>query len=282
MDYAINKVSHYIETIFRHVHSGTVHSVYRKTINLTAAGQIAALQAADSPLSPISFISALSSSDMEKLSVKKGNSVRFFPDRFMIQTDDGLHQFFYEHADKYDLLLPGSLSSSSCLELAKNIAAVLNRANTGGLDILFGNYTNDDIPLLFLAAKQFITKSTSLFHEGQFTKAAEELSHLLGLGIGLTPSGDDFLCGLLAGLRLTGQENTDFARTLKAEISKRLTDTLDVSAAFLTCALENQFSLAVNHLYTVPSSEKIWNSFSEIGHSSGMDTLCGILYALQL
>ena len=115
---------------------------------------------------------------------------------------------------------------------------------------------------------------------GRYHEAASGLSRLLGLGCGLTPSGDDFLCGVLAGCLLSGNPEHPFIKHLKDMVKKKLTDTIDISAAFLSCALEAQFSLPVVSLYGLPTSDEILTSFLAVGHSSGIDTLCGILWSL--
>ena len=89
------------------------------------------------------------------------------------------------------------------------------------------------------------------------------------------------MCGVLAGLILCGGNRHPFAQALKEDIGLRLADTNEISAAFLRCALEGQFSQAVNSLSRLPGREEISADFSAIGHSSGMDTLSGILYLLQ-
>ncbi len=133
---------------------------------------------------------------------------------------------------------------------------------------------------MLLAAKKHLLLADELCRLGDYPEAALRLSRLLGLGIGLTPSGDDFLCGVLAGLHMTGNDRHPFTQRLRSELANRLSDTIDFSAAFLSCALDLQFSLAVNRLYRLPDACEILASFEEIGHSSGTDTLCGILFSL--
>ena len=53
--------SDYLNELLSGETSGTVHSVYRKTINLSIGGTLAALQAKGSPISPISLITTLTS-----------------------------------------------------------------------------------------------------------------------------------------------------------------------------------------------------------------------------
>ena len=100
-----------------------------------------------------------------------------------------------------------------------------------------------------------------LLKEGQYENAASTLAGLLGLGIGLTPSGDDFLCGVLAGLLLRNQGSHPFTLELGCQIRARLANTNEISRAFLDCALASHFSRAVISLTLLPPSGDILKSF---------------------
>ena len=115
-----------------------------------------------------------------------------------------------------------------------------------------------------------------------YDKAAVTLAGMTGLGMGLTPSGDDFLCGVLAGLLFSGQWDHPFAQALRQTISRRLGDTNDISRTFLSCALSCHFSRPVKELPLASGTTEILSSFGAIGHSSGFDTLCGIYYGYTL
>lgn len=278
----ILKMSYYIENSLKCTSVGTIHSVYRKTINLSLGKTLAALQTEASPISPISLITNLSASDIEKLSLKPGDRINLHDNMIEAFSSVGIHHISYKEAKRYNLFLPARLDDDSCGLLIKNIKAALSCADTTGFSAIFNSCPEDRLSLMLLAAKKRITHSLELYKNKKPQEAGNVLSGLLGLGIGLTPSGDDFLCGVLAGLRLSGLEDDEFAKALKNGISEHLTDTVDISAAFLSCALHNQYSLAVNCLGGIPAPEVILDMFSEIGHSSGMDTLCGVLYALSL
>lgn len=285
MNISILKMSDYTKEILKKEKNGTVHSVYRKTINLSAGNKLVALQAEGSPLSPISLITELSALDMSSLAIEPGTPVRFAQDCIEISASQAPHRFFCKDSDIYNLFLPaGTMTGSDtiCPSLIKNIESVLSHVKTGGFDIIFNGEPDSDLSLMLLAAKKRILESKDLYYTRHFEESAITLSRLLGLGTGLTPGGDDFLCGVLAGLRLLNQEESKFAKVLRKEISEHLSDTIDISAAFLLCALENQYSLAVNALCAVPEPDEISALFSEIGHSSGIDTLCGVLYGLKL
>lgn len=282
MNISILKMSLYVETLLKNACAGLIHSVYQKTVNLSFDGALIALQANRSPLSPISLITNLSSADMKALNLTPGDRVYLSETGILLNSSGETHSVFYAGAEKYDLHLSSAPGSFSCKKLIGNIKAALAAVNAGGFDAVFNGCSDERLSLMLLAAKKRIARSYSLCRSEKYYEAGSCLSGLLGLGIGLTPSGDDFLCGVLAGLRLLGEEKSEFGQALRNGISEHLADTIDISAAFLSCALRNQYSMAVNSLLTVPGPEALAASFSEIGHSSGTDTLCGVLFALAL
>ena len=277
--YAITATSGYAAGLLNnHSVCGTVHSVYRKTVNLSLDGELLALQAAASPLSPISLITALTAEEIGALGVTPGSPV-LLQEHTVCLNDICL--FDITTASQTDLLLSQSLSKEARTHLKGQILCALSCRDAGSFELLFNNKRRaGDIP--FLAAAQKRLSDTRLaLREQCWDSAAAALRRLIGLGLGLTPGGDDFLCGVLAGLILAGLSRHPFSRALSAQISGHLTDTNDISAAFLHCALLGQFSLAVNHLTVLPSPDEILSAFCEIGHSSGTDTLCGIYFALS-
>lgn len=112
---------------------------------------------------------------------------------------------------------------------------------------------------------------------------------LLGLGPGLTPAGDDFLVGFLAAHKLF---SSSFGERIGHDgIKTRLEErarikTVPTSSQFLKCALDGIFSeilyLAFDDLRSGAEDggrEKI-EYFLEWGHSSGADTLTGVVFGL--
>jgi len=120
-------------------------------------------------------------------------------------------------------------------------------------------------------------------------------SRLLGLGAGLTPAGDDFLCGLLAALECTSAErgaDGRFLRTWSRSLEDRLGATTAVSATFLENAIAGCFpqalaafaaSLAGGSAFTPGGPPRTaLDRLCALGHSSGMDTATGFLFGLWL
>lgn len=282
--YPIQRTTAFAQTILSTSKTGIVHSVYRKTVNLRIDNMLLALQASGSPLSPISLITTLDESELSSLPLAAGQSVQIDSGEIHIQTAGTSIVFSLIHADTVVLSLT-LFPKAEIPSLTSKLEGILMRSQTHGFRGLFFPQTGSDcldetLILQFAQEKlRICTQNLSLFH---YTTAAHSLSSLIGLGIGLTPSGDDFLCGVLAGFILRGVDCHPFAAAVREQIQQNLENTNDISRMFLHCALQGQFSEAVCSLTTVTSSDKLSAAFHAIGHSSGMDTLCGILYVLKL
>lgn len=278
MNIPVTAASAYILRFLESDRQGSVHSVYRKTVNLSFAGQLAALQAVGSPLSPISLITSLTDGDMAALPVASGMPVRTAEGA--LRVGENL-LFVFDRISPLNLHLTGALPPEKRALLEERLEALLSSHSAGSFELFFSNPgLAAEIPFL-AAAKNHLACASHALASHCFEEAAERLGRLIGLGLGLTPGGDDFLCGVLAGLTLCGSAGHPFTLALREQICSRLGDTNAISAAFLRCALEGQFSLAVNSLLSLPAREEIFSAFSAIGHSSGTDTLCGITYLLK-
>lgn len=288
MNLLITNISNYALHLLNHHSSGIVHSVYQKTINLAIGHTLLTLQTKDTPLSPLSLITNLSVKNFNSLKISTGQTFKVNSKTCSIDillSSGEKYSFCFLNVECTNLYLNVSLLSTQTEHLLEQIKTVLIDSDTNGFSLIFINEKQIDLsPDSFILsyAKEKIRKSYLYYMEESFYKSARELSDLIGVGIGLTPSGDDFLCGVLAGLILINTEQDPFATYLKKLIGENLNRTNDISAAFLSCALKGQFSQAVCSLPLLSSSSEIYKSFGKIGHSSGMDTLCGILYVLLL
>ena len=112
---------------------------------------------------------------------------------------------------------------------------------------------------------------------------------LVGLGEGLTPSGDDFLVGLLAVLHVTGFLPCSAASPVHTQFREcvRL-GTSQLSGEFLRCAFEGHFAeplvMLVRALWA-PATDA-WPAhaatLAAVGHSSGVDAMVGIALGCRL
>lgn len=104
----------------------------------------------------------------------------------------------------------------------------------------------------------------------------------IGRGEGLTPSGDDFIVGMLAVHHIIPFISCTEITTLNHLIQQDITT--DVSIAYLQAGLQGLFSSSVKNvmdsLYSVTLRDAL-NQLSVSGHTSGRDTIAGIYYGLQ-
>jgi len=105
------------------------------------------------------------------------------------------------------------------------------------------------------------------------------LRQLLGFGIGLTPSADDFMLGVL--LVLDYCESFKY-QVLSSQIPPLLTRTTDISAAMLANGCKGRYSHHFSSFLTAPIDDidQTLQLVAKYGHSSGHDMLCGIHFAL--
>lgn len=105
------------------------------------------------------------------------------------------------------------------------------------------------------------------------------LRQLLGFGIGLTPSADDFMLGVLLVLDYCGSPKY---QELSSLLPQLLTRTTDISAAMLVNGCEGRYSRHFSSVLTAPIDdiEQTLRRVAEYGHSSGHDMLCGAHFAL--
>ncbi|MFM9938380.1 MAG: DUF2877 domain-containing protein [Hyphomicrobiaceae bacterium] len=117
-------------------------------------------------------------------------------------------------------------------------------------------------------------------------EAARRAAHaLLGLGPGLTPSGDDLLAGLVVALHATGESQT--AARLADFIAQAPPDaTTALSRAFLAAASEGLAGEAMAAMITAlltsdgASLPELLARIEAIGHTSGWDVLAGVVLGL--
>ncbi|MEO6943086.1 MAG: DUF2877 domain-containing protein [Lacisediminihabitans sp.] len=110
----------------------------------------------------------------------------------------------------------------------------------------------------------------------------ETLRAMIGAGPGTTPSGDDIIVGVLAGLRVLGLGERS------AELSRRVTPLIPATTAasrhYLSAAIEGRFGEHVHQLVAAlaggDSTERTLGSAADWGATSGIDLLVGLVTTL--
>jgi hypothetical protein len=106
---------------------------------------------------------------------------------------------------------------------------------------------------------------------------SQEAEGLIGLGPGLTPSGDDYFGGVLVALNAIGRATQ--AQSLWRWLEPRLAErTSAISAAHLAAAAAGQGHEA---LHEVLNGSRDYAKLDAVGHCSGWDALAGAVAVLK-
>lgn len=119
----------------------------------------------------------------------------------------------------------------------------------------------------------------------RFEIFSRQLNQFIGLGEGLTPSGDDFLVGLLWALWVGEADHLPGFATFLYAVQSTLHKTNDISAQMLRFAIRKRFTEPLISLARVSDPTDCAEAFKRItafGHTSGFDTLCGLLVGLKI
>lgn len=130
---------------------------------------------------------------------------------------------------------------------------------------------------------QLVTSTAQFDLQGSI----RSVEKMIGLGPGVTPSGDDILIGFLAGLWSTAGQNQDMLTFLDSfghQLMQCAKQTSEISRTYLFHAARGQFSSSLSQLAgAIAKGDPIEQKMEEamrIGHSSGMDTVTGLLIGL--
>lgn len=135
------------------------------------------------------------------------------------------------------------------------------------------------------AARPRIAALAAGLGNGDVATASRAATSLIGLGPGLTPSGDDLLVGLLAGLEATGHPLLAVMATTIA--SQARGGTTSVGASALRNAARGQFSERLHDVLVAVASPdaaglpRAIERAMAYGSTSGADTLVGLFAALD-
>ncbi|MEE0706906.1 MAG: DUF2877 domain-containing protein [Adlercreutzia sp.] len=115
-------------------------------------------------------------------------------------------------------------------------------------------------------------------HGHALVQGCSSLPRIDGIGIGLTPSTDDYLLGLLA----VGQAcNLVWVERLEASVRTVLGNLAPVSRLMLEHALDGDYPEVVVRLFERRDRSALFD-FMRHGETSGFDMLCGMLGALWI
>ena len=185
--------------------------------------------------------------------------------------------------------LPAAAAFRPTPEVARSADAVrrlvAERAPDGGLAPMLSDGDGPGDPWL-ARARVLIGTQLAALTAGDVGTAVGATIGLIGLGVGLTPSGDDYLVGLLAGLEASGDPARKVLAAAIATHAPGRTTTIGVS--MLVHAARGAFAERLHDVLVAIATGRQDDLSTLIGRAlaygatSGSDTLVGMLAALDL
>ena len=269
-----------------------VHSIFKNVVNFEYRGKLVSIQSSNVPKGPLS-ISIDKSIDFLDLPIKVGDVITLKRDVICIGniSVNIERPLIWDPTLKYYSLL---LCNNKILTSKIKSLVILNGKTGGVKEEVLSTITGDSYRINERNESNFenILKEVYLdFYNKNKIDAAMKLSSLIGYGAGLTPAGDDFLVGVMSVLQCCKSDSeivSEFYEKLCTEISKNSHKTTMVSKTFLEEGTNAHFSESFHKLYeaiTMENSEELYKaaiSMMSIGHSSGTDGLCGVLWGFYL
>ncbi|MGW1405560.1 oxamate carbamoyltransferase subunit AllH family protein [Streptomyces sp. NPDC002403] len=275
---------------------GRVDSVFRHVVNvLTPEGRLVALASRSSGDAPWTLVVDIE--DWSGCALRPGQAVHFCADAVLLRAASGELRIETRTAREWNPI-HASLEHLGADHLAVATRALgrLLRAHGVPGGMLAGP---PDAPAMDAAVGRALAAGRAALVHAVRTRD-EDGTHravlgLLGLGPGLTPAGDDFLTGPALLSSLTGSRLRPFARTLTGVLSRYAGRTTPLSLTTLAEALSGRVrepwpavlralsdTAGQGETQVVATLRDPVRRALAIGHTSGTDTLSGLLTGLHL
>lgn len=256
--------SHYVLPIITDEKLGRIHSIFENGMNVKVGDRLAFLGKGSHPIAGLGInFSNESLLDRWIEQLDEGNLIKFKRERLVAYAQTKTSIVQVNELEEANLNLPGDLSLTE--NQRKKLEQALDQLNpfqTSGF--------NDG---------GFLRKTLENYNEGAFS-TPEFIEKAIGLGIGLTPSGDDFIQGMML-MEYVYSEDSRIYRWVEERLDYR--STTDVSLGYYDLLFNGVASHEVwlKFLKKVPSAsdEELYALLKRLrryGHSSGSDMLLGI------
>jgi hypothetical protein len=288
--------------------SGHIHSVFQRAVNIrTSGGQLISVVSSEGVNGPNTVVTDLPHDfDFSTMGLKSGMPMRLgkgggdlgggtvsisvsAAQKWWPRLADGA-----EHLDKTRLkrnlsYLVKTLPKREPSEGIGNLFCVADKMVSGHWSAVrrlkLNKLTRQALPGMRALLEGMLGRDENLLKRG--------LRGLLGLGPGLTPSGDDLLMGFIGTLslisrRVGGPEVTDLLEVIKRQLMENKDRTTFVSGSLLSYACAGRiFSTALSVvralIYGKPSEARsAAENLMRLGAGSGREVLLGIVLAISL
>jgi hypothetical protein len=186
-----------------------------------------------------------------------------------------------------DMVMPASESSDSVEAKYRNIHDFLSTQDVphyGMLPIIskIEKLENNQASFIKDIMKTYIMDQISLILSELKEKQNITAKNIIGYGVGLTPSADDFLLGMLSALDYYNEISR--RNSLSEYIKKHSHTTTEVSSWMLKYGAEQKLypHIVIDYFIKCASEAHFPVDFLKHGSSSGIDMLCGMLCGLNI
>lgn len=283
--YAISGDSDFIQKIKANEFTGYVHSVFNRTVNIQSLenGELYTVACHEIDNGPNTLV----------IQVDCFNPINLSINDHVYAEKNILHI-----ANKLSITTGKVALRESILPVYPQNVEILNRNLTkmrdyidchgigGGMKKSYHSTTAFEIELSRMLEERTGSLLTELFNN-RMSESIEMASKLIGLGPGLTPSGDDFLVGLFTVLNIQKSPKhplKDFCKEV-IKLAKPLTNDISYIAmqkASIGKVRESIISLVNSILYGAEEDLILsLNKVLKIGSSSGTDIALGIVAGLE-
>lgn len=276
------------EKFFSNEFTGTVDTVFEHTVNIIdISGDMYALVVKTSGNAPATIrLAAEAGFSFRRLNIHAGdmvftNNQTLYIENKLIVAAGGITLWQCQLP-----LFPDTLLLKTALPLLREL--ISKEGAEGGLKAYI-NGIDGQTGLLAAELARRAARLRSQFIEGDLNAMKEAGQRLLGLGQGSTPSGDDFLTGLILIIAMPGAPFQDIHKSFaKAMADLAGAATTKISAAMLTHAARGEVQETVagllDSIHATGKAGLTHNARQVIalGGSSGTDLLTGIITGLEL
>jgi hypothetical protein len=277
---------------------GEVHSTFERAFNVLISGELVGITRRDVPNGPFNIITDIEPRDSMRSIVDKGERIRINGD--LLSFEKGLKISL----DGAEIWRPmQGIKNPIDIELVKRnlslVKEIASRRNDGFgqlvrqiENMVSGKQFNDSqLNQVSRLGLPHIKSLVSAVRSEDLELVRLSAKSLVGLGPGLSPSGDDLLAGFMAGLRWTVNSfngNADHVDEINRTIVHVAECTTMLGEQFLTRAADGEVNEAVEGLLVAILAGKIeevrtaTEKVLAIGETSGVDSIVGILLSSLL
>ena len=265
-----------------------VQSVYRSVVNITTADGLLTVASPEGGGLPNGILADLGP-DWRAIGLYPGMVVSACAASIRVP-DAGL-EIQFDAASRWSPRLQSSAEAaySAAARWSRRTAAAWTiaqaRTSAGGFGALLGDDVSYDPAGILGVARPILSELVVALEAGDRILAAELATRLIGLGPGLTPSGDDVLVGIEAALHARARPSAGFLALAMDAVEERTTE---LAATLLRHAAAGEFAERLHTLLTAllgSDDEAIPTAIDRAvawGATSGTDCLLGVLIGLDV